>query len=92
MPKNHMFEQEDRNFVSTKSWMGMMFVTAIPVIGWLMILIWAFSGDNQSRKNYFRAILSWLLILVVLSVAATLAISYLGEGPTIQRYLQQYQH
>ena len=87
-----MFEQEDRNYVSTRSWMGMMFVTAIPVIGWLMILVWAFTGENQSRKNYFRAILSWILVLVVLSVAAAFAINWLGAGPAIQRFIQDHQN
>jgi uncharacterized integral membrane protein len=85
-------KQEDRNFVSVGSWMGMMFVTAIPVIGLLMILVWAFSGENESRKNYFRAILSWILILVLLGVAAGVAIGYLGAGPAIQKFIQDHQN
>jgi hypothetical protein len=48
----------DSNYISVGSWMFMMFITAIPIIGWIMILIWAFTGDNQSRKNYYRAILA----------------------------------
>jgi len=72
--------------------MGMMFVTAIPIVGLLMILVWAFAGDNESRKNYFRAILSWVLILVVLSVAAVLIIGWLGDGPALQKFIQDHQH
>jgi len=85
-------KQEDRNFVSVGSWMGMIFVTAIPVIGLLMILVWAFSGENESRKNYYRAILSWILILVVLGVAAGVAIGYLGGGPALQKFIQDHQN
>ncbi|HLX96770.1 MAG TPA: hypothetical protein VKU37_13585 [Verrucomicrobiae bacterium] len=85
-------KQEDRNYVSVGSWMGMIFVTAIPVIGQLMVLIWAFSGENESRKNYYRAILSWILILVLLGVAAGVAINYMGGGPAIQKFIQDHQN
>jgi hypothetical protein len=36
-----MSNNEDSNYVLAGSWMWMMFVTAIPVIGWIMILVWA---------------------------------------------------
>jgi len=85
-------KQEDSNYVSVGSWMGMMFVTAIPVIGLLMVLVWAFSGENQSRKNYYRAILSWILILALLVVAAGVAIQYLGGTPAVQKFIQDHQN
>lgn len=86
-----MNDQEDRNYVSVGSWMGMMFVTAIPIIGLIMILVWAIAGDNDSRKNYFRAILSWAVILVVLGVGAVFLIQHFGYGPAIQRFIQEHQ-
>jgi len=66
----------------------MMFVTAIPLLGLLMILVWAFTGENETRKNYFRAILSWILILMVLGVALVLVVGWLGGGPALQKYIQ----
>jgi uncharacterized integral membrane protein len=83
-------KQVDRNYVSVGSWMGMMFISAIPVIGLVMILVWAFAGENESRKNYFRAILSWALIMVVLGVALGLVISHIGGAPVIQRFIQDH--
>jgi len=83
-------KQMDRNYVSVGSWMGMMFVTAIPVIGLLMILVWAFSGENESRKNYFRAILSWVLIMVVVGVALGVAIAHVGGMPAVQKFIQDH--
>ncbi len=71
--------------------MGMIFVTAIPVVGLLMVLVWAFSGENESRKNYYRAILSWILIFVLVCVAAGVAISYLGGTPAVQKFIQDHQ-
>lgn len=82
--------KEDRNYISVGSWMGIMFVTAIPVVGLLMVLIWAFTGENESRKNYFRAILSWVLILVGLCVVAALVVGMLGGEPAVQRFIQTH--
>ncbi len=70
--------------------MGMMFVTAIPLIGLIMILVWAFSGENESRKNYFRAILAWILILVAACVALVLVIGWLGGEPALQKTIQDH--
>ncbi len=68
----------------------MMFVTAIPLIGLIMILVWAFSGENESRKNYFRAILAWILILVAACVALVLVIGWLGGEPALQKTIQDH--
>ncbi|MGH7994641.1 MAG: hypothetical protein ACREDQ_14055, partial [Limisphaerales bacterium] len=85
-----MSDQEERNYISVGSWMGMMFVTAIPVVGLLMVLVWAFTGENESRKNYYRAILSWILIFVVLGVALVFVFGWLGGMPALQKYMQDH--
>ncbi len=76
-----MNNEPDRNYISVGSWMWMMFVTAIPCLGLLMVLIWAFTGENESRKNYFRAILVWFGILVALF----LALALIGQLPLLQK-------
>ena len=68
--------------------MVMMLITALPVIGWIMIIVWAFAGDNETRKNYFRAILMWFLLAVVLIVGLAL----LGQLPELQHRLQSGTH
>jgi hypothetical protein len=72
-----MNSENDSNYVSIGSWMWMMFVTAIPVVGLIMIFVWAFTGHNESRKNYYRALLAWFLVfvglIVVLAVMGNLA-------------------
>ena len=68
--------------------MFMMFVTAIPIVGWIMILVWAFAGEDESRKNYFRAILAWILVLVALFVFLALV----GSWPAIQRHIESWAH
>ena len=85
-------DREDRNYISVGSWMGMMFVTAIPIVGQIMVLVWAFAGENESRKNYFRAILAWILLLVALCVAAFFVVGWLGGGPALQKFIQEHQN
>jgi len=81
-----MANQNDSNYVSVKSWMWILFITAIPIIGQIMILIWAFAGENESRKNYFRAIILWFLILI----GVALAIAAIGAWPELQRELGRW--
>lgn len=49
--------------LSVGSYMLMTLVQAIPVIGFIMLLVWAFSkNSNTNRKNYAKAALIWWLI------------------------------
>ena len=66
-----------------------MLVTGIPVIGWIMIPVWAFTGSNETRKNYFRAILAWILIATVIAIGVIL----IGGGwPEIQKHIHDRTH
>ena len=79
-----MSYEAERNYVSVGSWMWMMFVTAIPIVGLIMIFVWAFSGENESRKNYYRAILAWVAVLVSLFVV----LAVIGQWPHVQYQLR----
>jgi hypothetical protein len=69
-------------------WMFALFVCALPCIGWIMVLVWAFSGDNETRKNYFRALIAWFVIIsVVWIVLATI-----GLWPFIIKEVQTWIH
>lgn len=54
------------DYISIWFWMLIMFVMALPVINIVMALVWAFWGENRSRKNYFRALILWFLIGVAI--------------------------
>jgi hypothetical protein len=62
-----MMRDED-NYVSVGQWMLLLLVPAIPVVGWILIIILAFTGSNESRKNYFRAMIAWFVLAVVFLV------------------------
>jgi threonine/homoserine/homoserine lactone efflux protein len=83
-----MSSTQDNNYVSVGEWMFILFVGIIPVIGWIMLIIWAMMGDNQTRKNYFRAILVWIVVLV----GAVIALQSMGRLPQIEKKIQGWAH
>lgn len=51
----------------------------------VMVLYWAFAGDNPTRKNYFRALIVWFLVGIGLWLALTLV----GLAPALIDLLDQ---
>jgi len=83
-----MNDNRDNNYVSVGSWMWMMFVTAIPIVGFIMMIVWCFTGENESRKNYFRAIWAWIFVFIALIVVLVL----FGLSPAILKQIQSWTH
>ena len=83
-----MANGKNKNHVSFWFWMLALFVTALPCIGFVMVVVWAFIGENESRKNYFRALIAWFLILAAMWMAAMA----LGFWPEIQKQIQTWIH
>jgi hypothetical protein len=78
----------DKNYVSFWFWMFALFVVALPCIGIVMIVVWALIGENESRKNYFRALICWGLILTLFWVF----VAALGFLPAVAVQLQNWLH
>jgi hypothetical protein len=70
-----MNDDTDRNYISFGDWMWMIFVTCIPVAGQIMALVWAFSGENQTKRNFFQAAIAWALLSFVALAAWNLFFS-----------------
>ena len=53
--------------MSVGDWVLTLFLTSIPVIGIVLLFVWAF-GDNQKidRANYSKATLIWLAIGLII--------------------------
>ncbi len=49
-------------------WMLTLFLSCIPVIGFILLLIWAFGGGNKSKANWAKATLIWMVIGIVFSI------------------------
>lgn len=63
-----MAKKADKNHTSFGFWMFALFIMAMPCIGMIMIIVWAFWGDDESRKNYFRALIAWFCLLGLFGV------------------------
>lgn len=55
--------------LSLGDWIITLILTAIPLVGFVMLLIWAFGGNTpQSKANWAKANLIFMLIGIVLAV------------------------
>lgn len=55
--------------VKTSDWVITLLLTAIPVVGIIMLFVWAFSGGtNPNKANWAKAALIWMLVLIVVSI------------------------
>ncbi|TVQ41291.1 MAG: hypothetical protein EA370_02445 [Wenzhouxiangella sp.] len=60
---------QDNQPVSVGNWMLTILIMAIPLVNLIMLLVWAFSsGTPESKSNWAKATLIWMLILIVVSV------------------------
>jgi len=58
-----------RNEVSVGEWVITILITALPLIGLIMLFVWAFGdGANPSKKNWAIATLIWFAIGIVLAI------------------------
>jgi len=52
---------------------------AIPVIGIILLFVWAFgSGTASSKKNWARANLIWILVGLILTIVICVVASLMG--------------
>ena len=53
--------------------MGIMLLTGIPIIGFIMILVWSFGHScNRNTKSYARAVLIFGIIGLILTIAGVI--------------------
>lgn len=70
---------EEYKPVSVGKYIGYSILFSIPVVGFIMLLVTAFSGGtNKSLKNYARAMLVMMAIGVVLGVIIGVLMGVLG--------------
>ncbi|HSQ75331.1 MAG TPA: hypothetical protein VLT13_07225 [Bacteroidota bacterium] len=55
--------------MSVKDWIITLLITYIPLVGLIMLLVWAFdSSTHPNKKNFAKASLIWMLIGIVLAL------------------------
>ncbi|MBW6460842.1 MAG: hypothetical protein K0B08_09730 [Bacteroidales bacterium] len=62
-------EDQNRPILTTGDWFITLLITAIPLIGLIMLFVWAFSGSvNPNKANWAKASLIWVAIGILLSI------------------------
>lgn len=55
--------------VSLGNWMLTLFLTFIPLVNIIMLLVWAFSSSTPpSKANWAKAALLWMVIIFVIGI------------------------
>ena len=55
--------------VKTGEWFVTFLITAIPLVGLIMLFVWAFgSNTNPSKANWAKAALIWMAIAIAIYV------------------------
>ncbi len=55
--------------VKTSDWFLTILITAIPLVGLIMLFVWAFGGGNNTNKaNWAKASLLWMLISIIIGI------------------------
>ena len=78
-----METQAQPQVLSVKDWIITLLITAIPLVGIIMLFVWAFgSNENPNKSNWAKALLVWTAIGIVVTVLlwGTIAAIFLGSG------------
>lgn len=69
--------------VKTGTYFWLMLLFAVPVIGFIVMIIMAFAAKNKNLKHWVRALLLWVLIGLLLSIILGLVAYILGKNAGI---------
>ena len=60
-------ENKETKIVKTGDWFVTLLITTIPLVGFILLFVWAFGGTtNLSKANWAKAILIWIATVVFL--------------------------
>lgn len=62
------------------SYVGMMILFALPLVGFILAIVWAFEESNLNRRNYARAALVITAIKIVISIILIIIFVVLLSG------------
>lgn len=82
-PANDVEPSPDSKYapVSTGGYVGMLILFAIPIVGFIFMIVWACGGSNNvNRVHYARAVLILTIIGIVLSIIVSIIAAVVGAS------------
>lgn len=73
-----MHDSENGRPLSTGEWLITILILGLPVVGIVMHFVWAFSDGNIGRRNFCRAALILLAILMGIGLMVLFGMLLLG--------------
>tara|TARA_R110001583_G_scaffold130775_4_gene282470 strand:- start:631 stop:882 length:252 start_codon:yes stop_codon:yes gene_type:complete len=65
----NLSEQQNTTVMSYKEWALTLFLASIPIIGFILVLIWAFdSGTQINKKNWAKGSLLLMIIYFIIAM------------------------
>ncbi len=65
--------------VGTWYFFSKMLMYAVPIFGWGLCLLHAFTAKNKNKRSFARAILIWLVIGLILGIALYFVCQWIGS-------------
>jgi len=60
-------ENQNSQVMKVSDWFLTLFIAAIPLVGLIMLFVWAFgSSSNSAKTNWAKALLLWYAVLLLL--------------------------
>jgi hypothetical protein len=69
-----MENQQQATVMSTREWVITLLIRIIPIVGFIMLFVWAFgNNENQNKANWAKATLIWIAIGLVIGIFIMIA-------------------
>ncbi|MCL2593079.1 MAG: hypothetical protein FWD82_06910 [Defluviitaleaceae bacterium] len=65
---NSYIQNPSQPEMSVKDWIVTLLIMAIPCVGFIMMIVWAFNEENKVRANFCKAYLIFNVVIAVLVV------------------------
>lgn len=59
---------ENHDVMTVKGWLGTLLLLCIPVVNLILLFVWGFGSGNENRRNYARATLIMMGIMLILYI------------------------
>lgn len=76
--------------ISPWGYVGLNILFAIPIVGFILLIVFSFSKANLNRRNYARSFWCVLLLAIILIVALAIIGALTGTTEELISMLQQY--